>query len=546
MSAADAGPRAPRDAPASKPARWFGREQMRRVVKATVLMLVVVGASWFATRLGLLPDLESVALDAQMRFNRPRENSPVAIVEITDSDYETIFGAKSPLDPAQVRRLLAAVAAERPSVIGVDLDTSDPSFAGFEIPPEWPTVVWGRVALAPGGAKLQPQAVLGGRSPTCSGIVAMQLDRDGVARHYRRAFPAEAFCGSQPCRRPEDANAPAGQRLCESDACPLPSFAWAVLQAHSVAGREYTPEKFEALRASAVETDELAVSFAAERRPPPGGRDDCAPAANAEDFQLSRRTRLTAGEIIGSAEDPQTPADFRPLEGKIVLVGGAYGSYSRDEHRTPLGMMAGVELLAQVLETELEGGGLPPPNWFILGALFVFDNLLLVLIFKRFKQRPVRTLALSVAAIFAVAYVCSVAAFRTPRFWAYFVPVLFLALVLELYDNAKDTRDESVRSLTGVKERAAPHLDVEPFAGTLGDYARAKVAWLAGEQRRAGHRDVYETWNDVRTELQPAALRVELHSKHDGRVVTREFYFFESVSGEKIVVETTGNVKGDS
>lgn len=531
--------------PAERGGGRGGRVVLRRFLKASAYMILVVVASAAATRLGILPDLESVALDAQMRFNRPREESQVAVVQITDSDYQTIFGAKSPLDPVQVHRLLAAVAEERPSVIGVDLDTSDASFADFQIPADWPTVVWGRVALARGGGKLQPLGVLGGRRPQpCSGIVAMQLDRDGVLRHYRRAFPGQALCDPQACRPADGTAPPEGRRLCETDACPLPSFAWAVLQAHSAAGGEFTPERFGALKASADEGDELAVSFAAERRPEPAGAD-CAPAAAegaGEDYQLSRRLQLTASEVLaneaeaGRARGEGEREEYRPLKGKIVLVGGTYSSYARDEHRTPLGMMAGVEVIAQVLETELEGGGLPPPNWLIVVALLLFDNLLLVLIFKGFGHSPVRTLAVSVAAVLLVALFCSAAAFRTPRFWVYFVPVLFVALILELYDHAKDYRDHLWRTLSE-KGADAPRLAVEPYAGTLGEYAHAKLREIAGELAKEGRETDAPRWEEVRTELRPAALRVELRSKFKGREESRRFYFYESAGGEKIVVE---------
>lgn len=533
-----------------RPGARSRRDIFRQVLKTSVAMAVVLGASWLASHLGILPNIESVALDTQMRFNKPRERSQVALVTITDYDYKTLFGAQSPLDPARLRAILAAIARERPSVIGVDLDTSDPAFAGFEVPADWPTVVWGRVARAQREGKLRLSGVLGGREPpACSGVVAMRLDDDGVARHYRREYLEQDMCDASTCRAGRGGEGDASAALlCEVNACPLPAFPWAVLQAHSAVSKEFTREDFLKLKESAHEGGELAIRFAGPALDTLPTADDCAvasaPAApRGPTLQTSQRIQLTAGEVLKNAEaapsEPR-PEDFRPLEGKIVLLGGTYSSYFRDEHRTPLGVMPGVELLAQVIETEIEGGGLPEPNWAVVGLLLLFDNLMLVLAFKHFHQRPVRTLALSAAVIAGFAVVCSLAAFRTPRLWVYFVPVLLVALILELYDHAKDYRDELVRRLSGAGGEHAPRLDVEErHTGTLRDFASERLEEIKRRLAERGHKSLSEKWEELRTALRPAGLKVECRSELRGEEVRRSFYFFEAEGGEKILIEST-------
>jgi hypothetical protein len=48
------------------------------------------------------------------------------------------------LDPQQLYRLIDAIARSDPKVIGVDIDTSDPSFRDLKPDPRWPPVVWAR------------------------------------------------------------------------------------------------------------------------------------------------------------------------------------------------------------------------------------------------------------------------------------------------------------------------------------------------------------------------------------------------------------------
>ncbi|MET0626218.1 MAG: CHASE2 domain-containing protein [Pyrinomonadaceae bacterium] len=522
-----------------------------QVLKTSAAMAVVLGASALAARLGILPNVESVALDAQMRFNRPREGSQVALVTIDDDDYRTLFNARSPLDREQLRNILAAIARERPSVIGVDLDTSDPAYAGFEVPADWPTVVWGRVGRAQAEGKLRLSGVLGGREPpACSGVVAMRLDDDGVARHYRREFLEKDLCDPATCRAGagRDDAAARAEKLCEVTSCPLPAFPWAVLQAHSAVSKEFTREDFRKLKDATRDGGELAVRFAgpAEQTQTPAG--DCADAhapaeSQSRTLKAGQRIQLTAGEILHNAEAASAqprPDEFRPLEGKIVLLGGTYSSYFRDEHRTPLGVMPGVELLAQVVETELEGGGLPEPNLLAVGLLLLFDNILLAVVFKHFHDRPVRTLALSAVVILAFAVLCSLAAFRTPRLWVYFIPVLLVALILELYDHAKDYRDALVRKLSGEEGAHAPLFAVEGrHEGTLRDFAAERLADIKRTLTERGHKSITDTWEELRATLSPAGLRIECRSELKGKEVRRSFYFYEAEGGEKILIEST-------
>jgi CHASE2 domain-containing sensor protein len=74
-----------------------------------------------------------------------------------------------------------------------------------------------------------------------------------------------------------------------------------------------------------------------------------------------------------------------------------------------------------------------------VGVLQFAGALGLVLLFHFLPLR--RALWAAVVAIPLGSLLCSLIAFRSPWFWIYFVPVLVLLLVQQLYDVAKEHRD---------------------------------------------------------------------------------------------------------
>ncbi len=84
----------------------------------------------------------------------------VWLVAITDKDYADprLFKKTSPLDPEQLRKVIAAIAKLRPRVIGVDVDTSDSQ----NVRPETQVpIIWGqRVTPAENATERHTLAVL--------------------------------------------------------------------------------------------------------------------------------------------------------------------------------------------------------------------------------------------------------------------------------------------------------------------------------------------------------------------------------------------------
>jgi CHASE2 domain-containing sensor protein len=123
-----------------------------------------------------------------------------------------------------------------------------------------------------------------------------------------------------------------------------------------------------------------------------------------------------------------------PLKGKVVLLGGYYRA-SRDFYVTPVGRMAGVQLMAQAVESELHGG-IRTANHLAAFALDVLAGLIVVLIQHRFRLLP--ALVISLVAIPCLSFIGSFLAFSTLAWWVSFAPVTAGVLVHELYHHAAE------------------------------------------------------------------------------------------------------------
>ncbi len=390
-----------------------GISLLERAIKSLPAILVGILLTFFLSRSGLFRQLETYALDTQVRLQGAAPDSDVAIVLIDDEDYAQLFHRKSPLDHAVLLKLINAIAAGKPKVIGIDIDTSAPEFQELHLPLERPVLVWARGGMfSQVDDEYHLSEYLGGQQTNGpSGLVVLRLDADGAIRRY--------------------------PRICETNLGPQPSFPWAVAREFdpAVAGRPQSP------------TD-LFIKFAGDRHG-------------------SHRVHFTASRILSLADGPgwQTTS---PIKDKVVLLGGAYAA--EDEHDTPLGWMLGVEVLAYATETELGGGGLRPPSSILVTALGGLVGVALLLVFQHFK--PTKAWLISLAVMPLMGMLSSMLIFRTLAFWSYFLPIPLAVLAQEVYGQAKDYRKKMIKQLyEGVLGRPIeaepeppPPLSVEPEA----------------------------------------------------------------------------------
>ena len=350
-------------------------------------------------RAGLLGLLETTFLDVQMKIDVPDEESQVVIVDITQNDFDKMFEGKTrPLQPDALRKLIDAVAKGQPCVIGVDIDTHFSGFKDFKIADEWPSIIWSReIAELPSSIdqKPVPLEVLGGQNPLLndkSGIPLLIDDAGSTTRQYVRLI--ETSLGKQP------------------------SFAWAVYkeQQSRDCGVKNTPPLKE-------NSDPLIIRYA-------------------RGIEGVGRIRTTAVEVIDFAKDPNWPSDGL-LKNKTVLIGGSY--LGEDRHYTPIGRMTGVEVMANVIESEFRGGGIKPPNYLTMGLLLLFDGFLLITLFQVLSLR--KALLLSLPIIVIVSLACSFMTYGSFSRWAFFAPVMIGVMLAELFDMVKDVYKDWLKRL---------------------------------------------------------------------------------------------------
>ncbi len=370
-----------------------------RLLRSVAFLLLMLLFVFVFNRAGLLSKLETTVLDTTMRLDTPLQNSPVVIVNINQQDFAGFFeGQSRPLNPPRLHELITAVSKGKPCVIGVDIDTSFPQFkeTDFTVRSDGPDIVWVRETkhLPSNIDELAvPSDVLGGRSDVegRSGLALLIQDPAGVVRRYKR--------------------------LIETTSGPLPSFAWAVFQQSRKCSGIAFPELPEN-----VSSKPLLIRYS---RPEGVGRN-----------------KFAASHIVQSALDPKWPEN-ELIKGKIVLIGGTY--LDEDRYSTPLGEMSGVEINANVIETELRGGGIEPPGFLPVALLSLFDGLLVIGLFHIFQWR--HAMLYSVPLIVVLSLLCSLLTYKSFAQSPMFALVMIGAVVAEGIDSLKGHYGQNLKDL---------------------------------------------------------------------------------------------------
>ncbi len=285
--------------------------------------------------------LESFILDMEFKFISWHMNvkPSIIIVNISDYEYDHSFGGKSPLDYEKLRKLIYTIANNnpRPMAIAVDIDTSDQSFWDLRLEEENndkqpPVVVWERDISIP-----QKPDVTTINSPT-------------------------------PCGKTEDAIIPmdvlGGRNLELNKMSGIPQLCDDPISKYT---RFYT---------RCVSTTFGGVPSFVSKIAAASGKQEI----NCEDADVpERRYYIIYSGMYGPEGRYNVPArvflendqtKWPDLENKVVLIGGSYRDF--DRHFTPLGLKAGVEILANALQGELAGNSTPVliGEWW---GLLVFD-----------------------------------------------------------------------------------------------------------------------------------------------------------------------------
>lgn len=357
----------------------------------------------FFTNTDQYRSIEKTILDFQMRWNMPKEESNVAVVEITDDDYYKIFEGRSPLNPSKLTHLISAIAFGQPCVIGVDISTYDPPFKDMETPESWPPVIWVRDISEESlsvNDKPSPKDVLGGKDAAFNqeaGLALLIEDDHGVVRRYRR--------------------------MIETTEGRLPSFPWVIYQQ----SRKSCP----GIATSDLEESAESLTINYSR-----GQEGI------------NRKRMLASHVLELASSPEELE--KDLKGKIVLLGGSYAG--QDFHDTPIGRMPGVINMANTIETELRGGGWPQPPIFLMVFFILFEGIAIVFLFDK-KRSWQKAVLLSMPIIFIMALVSSLVSHGSLVYFPYFALIMVGVLVYELIGRIKDYFKEKLKAVPGTEKK---------------------------------------------------------------------------------------------
>ncbi len=361
---------------------------LRLAVKYVPLLVLALSMSFISSRTGLISEWQTTSLNLQMRLDVPSEESSVVIVDITHRDFDEIFqGQTRPLNPATLHRVVSAIAKGDPCVIGVDVDTSFPEFRNFSVTEDMENVIWSRETAEMPADVMQavvPLDVLGGQAEynDKSGIPFLIDDSKRIPRYYTHLI------------KTADGEAPA--------------FGWAVLK--EAMERNCDGIIFPEI----VETSERFIIGYSRGAKGEG------------------RMRIPSSNVLKFAEDPEWQNN-NLIKNKIVLLGGTY--LGEDQSDTPIGAMSGVEIIANVIESDLRGG-VKPPGFISMSLLQVFDGILLVALFQIFSWR--KAFLMSLPFIMILAFACSFFTYYSFSYWLFFAPIMVGVVFTELFVKVND------------------------------------------------------------------------------------------------------------
>jgi CHASE2 domain-containing sensor protein len=383
------------EAPAGNgPFSW--RKYGRYILTGLAFMYAFKLLDSLVAQTAVIQRIERANLDALFSAKTPEVSKNVFIIDVTEEDYDQLFGGISPLKPGTVSEIIQAIGESGPKVLGVDFDTSvwknvaRPNAAGI-------AVVWARATNGRPGSMLLAD-VLGGSPDICYGVPAFFPNDDGFVRQYSeyvkgadQAFPslpvnlAEVFLkGPAACRKA------------------IPVKTWK--QPDTPPLINYTGGK------SAF--DRLSAGALLQLKGPAG------------DAEAAKRWETWKGA--------------NPIKGKLALLGGWYRA-ARDAYPTPVGYLDGVDILAHTAQTRLPGHELRSEirsgflnNWFSLQGYL----LLLALYFVPKAWRMGATILTGAVYAFAGNWIW----FFAGGTFLSFVPYLVGLVFHEIYDHIKEFR----------------------------------------------------------------------------------------------------------
>lgn len=386
---------------------------VRRVVNALLLGVAVSVGVTAVSRVGALSGWETLAVDAFLVL-RDRVPAPEIVLVVIDEDSFAALGERQPLSRRYLADLGEFLLRSGARVVAFDVQLRTPSVAQEDaalvaLTRRWEASGAGRVVFAAGAIPRKDEGPVRYQmapafSPNLRGLFGFSnapVGADGVIRRMAPVLPS-------------------------TDGGFVPSFALAVLAAYS--GRT-ADQLAPALKGEAAPVLTLPLRDRHGRitRSEPISLGQLAGAAWRIDFtgREGSFTAFPSGALVGLARSGIRPEADNPFRDKIVLVGATFLE-SRDFYPTPTGLMAGVEIQANMVFTLLSRRTLLPPNWIL--NLSVLVGACLAVSLLSLWRRPLWVALVSLGLIAGFAAV-SYEAYTQGGYWLDFVaPVMGMLL----------------------------------------------------------------------------------------------------------------------
>ncbi len=400
------------------------RARHRRFLLGLSLGFAASAAVATATSLGYFSGYQGKALDLYFWLQGRTRAPEIVLVAIDDAAFHRL-NERQPLPRDYLAGIIRGLRKSGARLIGLDVDLRRPTMptedrdlvAAIRGAPGDAVVVVARTLAAapdPGGRILfRPRRLYDSTLEASSGFAEVPKDEDGFFRRVPLAVPLP------------------GDQF-------FPSLSLALLA--SLAGQDAVVL---ARGLSGLEPILLSLPEWDEGR---GKLTEGSPLRFFRDDNWKINFIGPAGSYSTISSDPvyqigvtdQEIAGDNPLRGRIVLVGATFGE-GRDAYPTPHGIMAGVEIHANILHTLLTRSQIRPVAW---GASLILQFVLCLGLSALFTAiRPNRALLISLGGAALITILLQVSSVTAGTYWFDFLtPILAIRASGALHDAVERRR----------------------------------------------------------------------------------------------------------
>ncbi len=386
------------------------------MVRALLLGIGVSLAVTVLSRIGVLSGWETRAVDAFVFF-RDRVSVPEVVLVVIDEEAFQELGERQPLSRRYLAELGEFLLRSGARVVAFDVllksrSVPEEDAALLALARRWEAEATGRLVFASlaiprRGGSGEGYDASQPFSPELLGLFGFAnapIGRDGIIRRMAPVLPA-------------------------SDGGFLPSFALASLAAYA---GQTTEQLSQVLRGDAGRPIPLPVRdakghiagnepIALQTLASPQWRIDFAGPPGSF-------TAIPSTALVRMARSGVRPEPNNPFRGRIVLVGATFLE-SREFYATPMGLMAAVEIHANMLHTLLSRRALLPPPWLLNLAVLLGSCLAVALLSLRLRTPWVQLISLALIIGFVA---MSYEAYTRGGYWLDFVaPLVGMVAYLE-------------------------------------------------------------------------------------------------------------------